>query len=68
MELYSAIPSFVDKFQFLVQDNLTLIGKSKNYFRDLLKLMRLLAFILFYIGLILRFVYADSEEKFVVAR
>ncbi|CAF1087204.1 unnamed protein product [Adineta ricciae] len=48
---------------FLVQDNLTLIGKSKNYFRDLFKLMTLLAFILFYIGLILRFVHRDSAHR-----
>jgi hypothetical protein len=30
--------------------------------------MTLLAFLLFYIGLILRFTYADSEENFVAAR
>ncbi|CAF2356486.1 unnamed protein product [Rotaria sp. Silwood2] len=53
---------------FFTQDNLTFWGKLKKFFRDFLKSMTALAFILFYIGLILRFNYADSEEKFIVAR
>ncbi|CAF1174559.1 unnamed protein product [Rotaria sordida] len=53
---------------FFTQDNLTFSGKFKNSFRDFFKPMTTLAFILFYIGLILRFAYADSEEKFIAAR
>ncbi|CAF3724742.1 unnamed protein product [Rotaria sordida] len=53
---------------FFIQDNLTIYGKLKHYFNDPFKSMTTLAFILFYLGLILRFTYADTEEKFMVAR
>ncbi|CAF4758130.1 unnamed protein product, partial [Rotaria sp. Silwood1] len=53
---------------FFTQDNLTFLGQLKHFFGDFFKSMTTLAFILFYLGLILRFRYADTEEKFVVAR
>ncbi|CAF1432957.1 unnamed protein product, partial [Adineta steineri] len=53
---------------FSSQDNITLSGKFKSYFRDLFKIMTLIGFILFYIGLILRFTHADDENEFVAAR
>ena len=43
-------------------------GRIENYFRDLFKPMTLIAFILFYIGLIVRFTDADTEEDFTAAR
>ncbi|CAF4647243.1 unnamed protein product [Rotaria sp. Silwood1] len=59
----------IDEFHyFFTQDNLTFSGKLKHSFRDFFKSLTTLAIILFYIGLILRFTHADSEEKFVVAR
>jgi hypothetical protein len=39
-----------------------------SYFPNLFKLMTLFGFILFYIGLILRFTYASTETEFVAAR
>ncbi|CAF1229932.1 unnamed protein product [Rotaria sordida] len=53
---------------FLAQDNLTFPGKVKSYFRNSFKPMTILALTLFYIGLILRFAHADSEDEFVAAR
>jgi hypothetical protein len=55
-------------FKFYSQDNLTFYGKLKSYFRDLFKLMTLIAFILFYVGLIVRFTNGSSEEDFIAAR
>ncbi|CAF2356539.1 unnamed protein product [Rotaria sp. Silwood2] len=53
---------------FFTQDSITVPGKLKSYFRDFFKPMTVLALILFYIGLILRFANASSEEKFIAAR
>ncbi|CAF1094081.1 unnamed protein product [Adineta steineri] len=53
---------------FASQDSIRLSGKFKSYFRDLFKIMTLIGFILFYIGLILRFTHADDENEFVAAR
>ncbi|CAF5145540.1 unnamed protein product, partial [Rotaria sp. Silwood1] len=52
---------------FFSQHNLTFFGQLKDYFRDFFKSISTLAFILFYLELILRFRYADPAEKFVVA-
>ncbi len=54
--------------QFCTQDNLTFSGRLQSYFRDRFKTMTLVAFILFYVGLIVRFTYASSEEDFIAAR
>ncbi|CAF0834212.1 unnamed protein product [Adineta ricciae] len=40
---------------FIGQDSLTILGKCRSYFQSLFKIMTLLGFVLFYIGLILRF-------------
>ncbi|CAF1184605.1 unnamed protein product [Adineta steineri] len=53
---------------FFSLDSITLLGKFKSYFRDLFKIMTLIGFVLFYIGLILRFTHADDESEFVAAR
>ncbi|CAF0816739.1 unnamed protein product [Adineta ricciae] len=53
---------------FFSQDSLSWLGKLTNYFGSFLKLMTLLSFLLFYIGLILRFTSSDSEQDFVSAR
>ncbi|CAF3768859.1 unnamed protein product [Rotaria sordida] len=53
---------------FFTQDSITISGKIKSYCRDLFKPLTMIAFILFYIGLILRFVHANSKEDFVAAR
>ncbi|CAF1116563.1 unnamed protein product, partial [Adineta steineri] len=53
---------------FFSLDSITLSGKFKSYFRDLFKIMTLIGFILFYVGLILRFTHADDENEFVAAR
>ncbi|CAF1449983.1 unnamed protein product [Adineta steineri] len=53
---------------FFSLDSITLSGKFKSYFRDLFKIMTLIGFILFFIGLILRFTHADDENEFVAAR
>ncbi|CAF1416982.1 unnamed protein product [Adineta steineri] len=53
---------------FASQDSITVSGKIESYFRDLFKIMTLIGFILFYIGLILRFTHADDENEFVAAR
>ncbi|CAF1525888.1 unnamed protein product, partial [Adineta steineri] len=52
---------------FVSQDSITIPGKCKSYFRDLFKIMTLIGFILFYVGLILRFTHADDENEFVAA-
>ncbi|CAF3178228.1 unnamed protein product [Rotaria socialis] len=53
---------------FLTQDSLKLIGQAKSNFRDFFKSLTTIGFILFYIGLILRFTNAGSEEDFIAAR
>ncbi|CAF3967063.1 unnamed protein product, partial [Adineta steineri] len=53
---------------FVSQDSITVSGKIESYFRDLFKIMTLIGFVLFYIGLILRFTHADDESEFVAAR
>ncbi|CAF4602126.1 unnamed protein product [Rotaria sp. Silwood1] len=53
---------------FFTQDSLTFEGKLESYRRDYFKPMTILAIILFYIGLILRFANAGSEDKFMAAR
>jgi hypothetical protein len=55
-------------FKFSSQDSLTFYGKLKSYFRDVFKSMTLIAFILFYVGLIVRFTNGSSEEDFIAAR
>ena len=59
---------FFHSFQFVSQDNITFYGKLRNYSRDMFRQMTLIAFILFYIGLILRFRMASSEDNFIAAR
>ncbi|CAF1004363.1 unnamed protein product [Adineta steineri] len=49
-------------------DSLTFFGKVSSYFKHFFKQMSAVAFVLFYIGLILRFAYANSAENFNVAR
>jgi hypothetical protein len=39
-----------------------------SYFQNLFKIMTLTGFILFYVGLILRFTYASTDDQFVAAR
>ncbi|UJR22717.1 hypothetical protein I4U23_025751 [Adineta vaga] len=53
---------------FVRQDSLSISGKFKTYVSNVFKIMTLLGFTLFYIGLILRFAYADDQVKFVAAR
>ncbi|CAF1153213.1 unnamed protein product [Rotaria sordida] len=53
---------------FFTQDSITNFGKFKSYCRDLFKPLTMIAFILFYIGLILRFGHANSKEDFIAAR
>ncbi|CAF4924916.1 unnamed protein product, partial [Rotaria sp. Silwood1] len=53
---------------FFTQDSVTNFGKLKSYCRDLFKPLAMIAFVLFYIGLILRFRHAGSKEDFVAAR
>jgi len=47
---------------------LSWLGRIKNYFSQSFKPMIVLAFILFYIGLIVRFTDADSQVDFTAAR
>ncbi|CAF4129196.1 unnamed protein product, partial [Rotaria sordida] len=53
---------------FCTQDNLGFLGKTITYFTNYFKLMTLLAIILFYIGLIVRFTRVNSEDSFRAAR
>ncbi|CAF4870469.1 unnamed protein product [Rotaria sp. Silwood1] len=53
---------------FFSLDNLSLPGKFISYFRNLFKMMNIVGFILFYIGLILRFTRANTDEQFIAAR
>ena len=46
----------------------TLLGKTKHYFRQLFKQMSAVGFVLFYIGLILRFTRTRDEVDFTAAR
>ncbi|CAF0881591.1 unnamed protein product [Adineta steineri] len=56
--------------RFLCLDNRTFFGKLHNYFvHDLLfSSIRIASYVLFYIGLILRFVYASDDEQLSVAK
>ncbi|CAF1361372.1 unnamed protein product [Rotaria sordida] len=53
---------------FIYLDNLSFLGKCRSYVSNLFKIMNLLGFILFYIGLILRFAYAATDDEFIAAR
>ncbi|CAF1621327.1 unnamed protein product, partial [Didymodactylos carnosus] len=53
---------------FLTQDNLTLWGKCKTYFSSFFKQLSLVSYILFYVGLILRFQDATTSASFDAAR
>ncbi|CAF1456751.1 unnamed protein product, partial [Didymodactylos carnosus] len=53
---------------FLNQDNLTLWGKCGTYFPHLFKQLTVLSYVLFYVGLILRFRNVQSPENFDAAR
>ncbi|CAF0878333.1 unnamed protein product [Adineta steineri] len=53
---------------FASLDSRKLSGKFKSYFGNLFKIMTLVGFVLFYIGLILRFTHAGDEYEFVSAR
>ena len=55
-------------FQISSQDSLRFFGKCWDYFRDLLKLIRFSAIVLFYIGMIVRFTNINTENDFVAAR
>ncbi|CAF3190132.1 unnamed protein product [Rotaria socialis] len=53
---------------FVSLDNLSFPGKCFNYFRNLFKIMTIVGFILFYVGLVLRFTHATTDEEFFAAR
>ncbi|CAF3862174.1 unnamed protein product [Rotaria sp. Silwood1] len=53
---------------FFTQDNVSFLGKAKTYFGNHFKQMTVIAIILFYIGLILRYTQANSEDNFGAAR
>ncbi|CAF1276333.1 unnamed protein product [Rotaria magnacalcarata] len=53
---------------FVSMDNLSFPGKCFNYFRNLFKIMAIVGFILFYVGLVLRFTYTTTDEEFFAAR
>ncbi|CAF1277108.1 unnamed protein product [Rotaria sordida] len=61
---------FEDIRQFLWQDSRSIKGKFYNYFiKDLfVSLIRITSYVLFYIGLILRFTYASTDENLSVAK
>ncbi|CAM2727627.1 unnamed protein product [Rotaria socialis] len=61
---------FEDIRQFLWQDSLSLAGKLSNYFikKMFFSLTRIASYMLFYIGLILRFTYASTDEELSVAK
>jgi hypothetical protein len=47
---------------------MTIGGKFSSYFQNLLKTMAMLSFVLFYIGLALRFTVKNDEIDFTAAR
>ncbi|CAF3973574.1 unnamed protein product, partial [Rotaria sordida] len=53
---------------FACLDNLSLPGKCFSYFRNLFKMLTISGFVLFYIGLILRFTRANTDDQFIAAR
>ncbi|CAF4051819.1 unnamed protein product, partial [Rotaria sordida] len=53
---------------FACLDNLSLPGKCFSYFRNLFKILTISGFVLFYIGLILRFTRANTDDQFIAAR
>ncbi|CAF4967766.1 unnamed protein product [Rotaria sp. Silwood1] len=61
---------FEDIRQFLWQDNRSIIGKLSNYFIKNLfvTLIRITSYILFYMGSILLFTYASTDENLTVAK
>ncbi|CAF4433686.1 unnamed protein product, partial [Rotaria socialis] len=61
---------FEDIRQFLWQDSQSLNGKLSNYFikKMFFSLTRIASYMLFYIGLILRFTYASTDEELSVAK
>ncbi|CAF4285885.1 unnamed protein product [Rotaria sp. Silwood2] len=61
---------FEDIRQFLRQDSRSMMGKFSNYFIKNLfvSLIRIASYILFYIGLILRFTYASTDEDLSVSK
>ncbi|CAF4846820.1 unnamed protein product, partial [Rotaria sp. Silwood2] len=61
---------FEDIRQFFWQDNRSIIGKLSNYFiKNLfISLIRITSYILFYIGFILLFTYASTDENLTVAK
>lgn len=61
---------FVLFFQFLNQDNRSFLGKLSNYFIKNLffSLIRIASYALFYIGLILRFTNASTDEELSAAK
>ncbi|CAF1177771.1 unnamed protein product [Rotaria sp. Silwood1] len=53
---------------FACLDNLSLAGKCISYFRNRFKIMTIVGVSLFYIGLILRFTHASTDDEFTAAR
>ncbi|CAF1110172.1 unnamed protein product [Rotaria sordida] len=56
--------------EFFSQDHRSIIGKLTNYFitNQFFNLIRVTSYLLFYIGLILRFINTDNEETFSAAK
>ncbi|CAF0766794.1 unnamed protein product [Rotaria sp. Silwood1] len=61
---------FEDIRQFLSQESRSIMGKLSNYFVKNLfsSLIRIASYILFYIGLILRFTHASTDDELSVAK
>ncbi|CAF3948648.1 unnamed protein product, partial [Rotaria sp. Silwood2] len=59
---------FEEIHYFSSLDNLSFPGKFISYFRNLFKIMTILGFVLFYIGLVLRFTHANTDDQFTAAR
>ena len=55
-------------FQLLSLDNVTFWGKIHSYYKNVLKWLVMSSFVLFYIGLVLRFAVKDNEVDFTAAR
>ncbi|CAF4917950.1 unnamed protein product [Rotaria sp. Silwood1] len=66
--LAPVIVAYRENKMFFTQDNVSFLGKAKTYFGNHFKQMTVIAIILFYIGLILRYTQANSEDNFGAAR
>ena len=64
----TSIALFLSLLQFASLEMVTLWGKIQTYFHQIFKQMSTVGFVLFYVGLILRFTMTRDEVDFTAAR